>query len=231
MYHKTTQMDPMISSPTSNEYFNSFCHLVGAILSIVGMIVLIVFSAQQEKWLCLISFAIYGITLFLSLLASSLLHFYLLFDQYKRSLGKFDHNAIYLLIAGSYTPFCLVILQGSLGWTLFGIIWGLAILNIIAKSIFFTTMPQWVSLGTYLSMGWLFVFFIYPIYLKMGWPVFIPLGIAGILYSLGSLIFVRDWPDPFPPYFGSHEIWHLSVFLSNGLIYCSMLFYILPYGS
>ena len=85
MYRKTTTMDPMISSPTSNEYFNSLCHLVGAILSLAGMILLIVLSALEGKWIHLISFTIFGLTMFLSFLSSCLLHFFRLFDKYKRS--------------------------------------------------------------------------------------------------------------------------------------------------
>jgi hemolysin III len=123
MVYDKTQMDHMISSADSNEYFNSISHLIGAILSVTGTTVLIVFSAIEYKWMHLISFAIYGTTLFLAFFSSTLLHFNLLFNKYRRVLGILDHNAIYLLIAGTYTPFCLVILEGALGWSIFAFIY------------------------------------------------------------------------------------------------------------
>jgi len=158
------QMDPMISSPDSNEYFNSISHLIGAILSLAGLIVLVVFSARDDKWIHLISFSIYGTTLFLSFLASCLLHFNLLFNKYSRVLGILDHNAIYLLIAGTYTPLCLVVLKGTIGWTLFGIIWSFAAFCITIKSIFFKTLPKSLSMASYKMMGWVLIIFIYFVF-------------------------------------------------------------------
>ena len=115
--------DPLISSSDSNEYFNSISHLIGAILSISALAVLVTLASIDHKPVHVISFAIYGTSLFLSFLFSSLLHFFLLFKKYLRVLGVLDHNAIYLLIAGTYTPFCLAILNGATGWVLFGVIW------------------------------------------------------------------------------------------------------------
>lgn len=223
-----SKMDPMISSLNSNEYFNSICHLIGAILSLAGMTILIVYSALESKTVHLISFSIYGTTLLLSFISSCIMHFFLLFNKYKRVLGILDHNAIYLLIAGHYTPFALVVLQGALGWTIFGIIWGLAIFNITLKSIFFSRMSTYFSLATYLSMGWLMVFFIYPVYLKLSFWGLILIFIAGLFYTIGSIIFLKQKPDFFPPWFGNHEIWHLSVFLGNLTLYFVMLFFVLP---
>lgn len=229
MFVKKCNMDQMISAVNSNEYFNSILHLIGAILALAGTIVLIVFSAMESSSIHIISFSIYGATLILSFIGSCLLHFFLLFDKYKRSLGVLDHNAIYLLIAGHYTPFCLIVIEGALGWTLFGIIWGLAIFNITIKSIFFTKMSQVLSLITYLSMGWLIIFFIYPVYIKLGLIPLMWIVLAGAFFTIGSLIFIKQKPDPLPPWFGNHEIWHLCVFLGNLTFYLVMLFYVLPF--
>ena len=106
-------LDPHISSPDSNEYFNSISHLIGAILSISALAVLVTLAAIDHKPAHVIGFAIYGTSLFLSLLFSCLLHFFLLFGKYLRVFGILDHNAIYLLIAGTYTPFCLTIFSGG----------------------------------------------------------------------------------------------------------------------
>ena len=141
------QMDEMISSRDSNEYVNVITHLIGALLSIAGMVVLIVMSASAKKWLHLVSFTIYGSTVVISFIMSTLLHFFLLFEKYSQVLGVLDHSAIYFLIAGTYTPICLVVVGGPLGWTIFGTIWGLAIVNMVLKAIFFSNFPTSLSIA------------------------------------------------------------------------------------
>src|SRR5690349_14259688 len=153
-------LDPQISSPDSNEYFNSISHLIGAILSISALAVLVSLAAIDHKPAHVVGFAIYGACLFLSFLFSCLLHFFLLFNKYYRVFGVLDHDAIYLLIAGTYTPFCLTIFSGATGWVLFGVIWSLAVFFITLKSIFFARIPVFWSNMSFLLMGWLIVFLI-----------------------------------------------------------------------
>lgn len=222
-------MDAMISSKDSNEYFNAISHLIGAILSISGSAVLISFSALEHKWIHLISFSIYGTTLFLSFLFSALLHFNLLRNKYRRILGILDHNAIYLLIAGTYTPFCLVVIKGALGWSVFAAIWSFAIFCIVIKSIFFKTLPKALSMASYTFMGWVIVLFIYYVYKTLG---LLPLGliaISGLFYTVGALFFYFEKPNPHPVCFGNHEIWHLAVLLGGAGFYFVMLFFVLPF--
>jgi predicted membrane channel-forming protein YqfA (hemolysin III family) len=116
MSQQKLPLDPLISAHDSNEYFNSISHLIGAILSISALAVLVTLAAIDHKPGHVIGFAIYGTSLFLSFLFSCLLHFFLLFGKYLRVFGVLDHNAIYLLIAGTYTPFCLTIFSGATGW-------------------------------------------------------------------------------------------------------------------
>ena len=222
------RMDAMISSSDSNEYFNSITHLIGTILAITGLTLLIVLSAKEHKWVHLVSFVIYGTTLFLSFLSSTLLHFFLLFNKYKRILGILDHNAIYLLIAGTYTPICLVVLGGMQGWILFALIWSMAIFFITIKSIFFKKLPTYFSNISYLSMGWLIMVIIYPLYLKLGIGAILLMLVGGACYTVGAIIFTWGKPNPKPPFFGNHEIWHLAVFFGNFTFYLLMLFYVLP---
>lgn len=224
-----SKMDKMISSEESNEYVNSITHLVGAVLSIAGLVVLIVFSALQHKWVHLISFSIYGFTVFLSMLASSLLHFFLLFNKYHRVFGILDHSAIYLLIAGTYTPFCLAVVGGVLGWTVFGIIWGLAILNIVIKSVFFNKIPKSISTVGYIAMGWLSIVLVYSVYVRLGLLSIILMILGGLFYTIGAGIFFAGKPNPKPPYFGNHEIWHIMVLLGNITFFAVMVFFVLPY--
>jgi len=222
-------LDPLISSQDSNEYFNSISHLMGAILSISALAVLVSLSALAHKPANVIGFAIYGTSLFLSLLFSCLLHFFLLFGKYLRVFAILDHNAIYLLIAGTYTPFCLTILSGATGWALFGIIWSLAIFFITIKSIFFTQISVLLSNISFLLMGWIIVFLIGPIYTQLGMDAILLLLAGGLFYTVGAFIFANGKPNPFPPYFGNHEIWHVCVLAGDAIMFLVMLFYVLPY--
>ncbi len=222
-------LDPLISAPDSNEYFNSISHLVGAILSISALAVLVTLAAIANKPAHIIGFAIYGTSLFLSFLFSCLLHFFLLFGKYLRVFGILDHNAIYILIAGTYTPFCLTIFSGATGWVLFGIIWSLAVFFITIKSIFFTKISVLMSNISFLLMGWLIVFLIGPIYSELGMGAMSLLIAGGLFYTVGALIFANGKPNPFPPYFGNHEIWHVCVLAGNTFMFLVMLFYVLPY--
>jgi hemolysin III len=222
-------LDPQISSPDSNEYFNSISHLIGAILSISALAVLVTLAAMDHKSAHVVGFAIYGVSLFLSFLFSCLLHFFLLFKKYLRVFGILDHNAIYILIAGTYTPFCLTIFSGATGWILFGTIWSLAVFFITLKSIFFTKISVLLSNISFLLMGWIIVFLIGPIYNQLGLGALSLLVAGGLFYTVGALIFASGKPNPFPPYFGNHEIWHLCVLAGDAFMFLAMLFYVLPF--
>jgi hemolysin III len=222
-------VDPLITSYESNEYFNSISHLIGAILSISALAVLVTLAAIDHKPGHVIGFAIYGTSLFLSFLFSCLLHFFLLFGKYLRVFGILDHNAIYLLIAGTYTPFCLTIFSGATGWVIFGVIWSLAILFITLKSIFFPRISVLVSNISFLLMGWIIIFLIGPIYTRLGMDAILLLIAGGLFYTIGALILASGKPNPFPPHFGSHEIWHICVLAGNTFMFLVMLFYVLPY--
>ncbi len=228
MHTQKPALDPMISSPDSNEYFNAISHLVGAILSLAGLIVLVTFAALEQQALHIISFAIYGSSLVLSFVASCLLHFFLLFGKYKRVFGILDHCAIYLLIAGTYTPFCLVVLQGAAGWWLFGIIWSLTIFFIVIKAIFFAQLPIWLSNLSYLLLGWLILPFAGSIVQILPIQAIVLMIIGGLCFSLGAISFALGKPNPFPPNFGNHEIWHIAVLCGNFAFFLVMLQFVLP---
>lgn len=222
-------LDPSISSSDSNEYFNAISHLIGAILSISALAVLVTLAAIAGKPVHVVGFAIYGVSLFLSFLFSCLLHFFLLFGKYLRVFGILDHNAIYILIAGTYTPFCLTILNGATGWILFGIIWSLAVFFITLKSVFFTKISVLLSNISFLLMGWIIIFLIGPIYKQLGMEAMSMLIAGGLCYTVGAIIFGSGKPNPFPPYFGNHEIWHICVLAGNTFMFLVMLLYVLPY--
>lgn len=224
-------MDAMISAADSNEYVNAISHLIGAILSLSALALLVTLAALEHKWLHVVGFAVYGTTMLLSFIASALLHFFLLFGRYRRVFGVLDHCAIYLLIAGTYTPFCLAVLDPVPGWTLFAVVWSLAIFFIALKAIFFVRMPNWFSNLTYISMGWLVAFCFWPIYTRLGVEAVVLMTIGGLCYTLGALSFAGGRPNPFPPFFGNHEIWHLAVLAGSAIFFAVMLLFVLPYGT
>ena len=223
------KLDPMISGDNSNEGFNAISHLLAALLALAGLVLLIVFSAIERKWMHLVSFSIYGFSVFVSMTLSSILHFFLWFKRYFKIFGILDHSAIYLLIAGTYTPFCLVVVKGGLGWSIFGVIWGLAILNIVLKAVFFSRMPLWLSMGGYLLMGWLSLSMVYSVYIRLGiWSILLML-MGGLFYTIGAVIFITEKPNPFPGKIAHHELWHILVMLGNTTFLLMMFLYVLPY--
>ena len=200
------------------ERLNSITHLIGAAGSLVGLVVLVVMASRQGDPWKVVSFSIYGSTLLILYMFSTLYHS--LPGKAKVVFRKLDHNAIYLLIAGSYTPFALVTLRGGWGWTIFGITWGCAILGIVLDS-----LPQKgrriLPVISYVLMGWLVLIAVKPLL-----QVFPRAGIAwlfwgGVFYTSGVLFYALDSRHR---YF--HGIWHLFVLAGSICQYFSVLLYI-----
>ena len=200
------------------EFFNSISHLVGAAAALVGLVIVVVVAAQQGDPWKIVSFSIYGATLFLLYTFSTLYHS--LQGRAKRIFRKLDHLSIYFLIAGTYTPFALVTLRGAWGWTIFGIIWGLVVVGIVLES-----LPQkgnriW-SVAVYILMGWLILIALKPLLKALPAGGFIGLLLGGIFYT-GGLIFYAL--DSRVQHF--HGIWHLFVLAGSVSHYFTILFYV-----
>lgn len=185
------------------ERLNSITHLLGALFSIAGMISLIIIATQQTNAMKVVAFSIYGATLVNLYLISTLYHSTRLHTS-KAILQKFDHCAIYLLIAGSYTPFALITLNGPWGWTLFGLSWGLAAFG-IAQELTLGRRTRSLSMGLYVVMGWLIIIAIRPLLRAMPVAGIAWLAAGGIIYSVGIYFFVNDERRHY------HGIWHLFV--------------------
>lgn len=185
------------------EIANAITHGIGALLATAGLVLLVVFAALQGTVWHITSFAIFGSMLLLLYVMSTLYHS-LTHLSAKRLFRKFDHMSIFLLIAGTYTPFCLTVLRGWLGWTLFGIVWFCAITGIVLKA-FYTGKGELISTLLYVSMGWVVVLVIKPVYTFMSFDGFSFLLIGGACYTLGVFFFAKDKI----PY--NHTIWHLFV--------------------
>ncbi|MDN0077266.1 hemolysin III family protein [Crenobacter sp. SG2303] len=185
------------------ERFNGVSHLAGTILSVVALVALIwSASVQGDPWK-IVSFTLYGSTLVVLYLISTLYHS--VKGRAKAVLQKFDHSAIYLLIAGSYTPYCLVTLRGPWGWTLFGISWGLALFGII-QEVTLGRRTRVLSMILYVMMGWLVLVAIKPLVTTLSTPGLVWLAAGGIIYSIGIYWFLNDEKIRH-----GHGIWHLFV--------------------
>lgn len=203
------------------EFANAVTHGLGAALSIAALTLLIIFSSWYGDVWHIVSTTIFGVTLVILYTFSTLLHSMPARSRAKDVFEILDHSAIYLLIAGTYTPFLLVTLRGPLGWTLFGIIWGMAAIGSILK-IFFVKRFVIVSTLAYIFMGWMIVFAFKPLMERLATPGLIWLVAGGILYTIGSLFYVwRKVPH-------HHAIWHLFVIAGSVCHFFCVLFYVIP---
>ena len=196
---------------------NAITHGIGVGLAIAGAPVLIAASTRGTAW-CVAGCSIFSATLILVYLCSTLYHS-LVRTRARHVFHVLDHSSIYLLIAGTYTPFTLVSLHGPLGWTVFGIEWGLAIAGVVAKS-FAVDRFAVASALVYLAQGWLIVFAAHPLVSAIGWHGLAWMGAGGLAYTLGILFFAFDRV----PYF--HALWHIFVLAGSVAHYFAILFYV-----
>ena len=201
------------------EKFNAWSHLAGALLALAGAVVLIVLaSIGGDPWK-VVSVSIYGATLVALFSFSTLYHS--MRGRAKDILRKFDHQSIYLLIAGSYTPFCLVTLRGPWGWSLFGAVWGLAAFGSI-QELWQKGSARIVSLAVYVVMGWAALAAAVPLVRALGPAGFGWLAAGGAFYSVGIIFYVLDTRLKH-----AHGIWHLFVVAGSTIHYFTILWYVL----
>ena len=207
------------------EPFNCYSHLAGVALSIAALVVLLA-ASRDDPWR-IVGFSIYGASLILLYLASTVYHWLLLPVRYRMWLNRIDHVAIFLLIAGTYTPICIVTLRGGWGWSVFGVVWGAAIAGTVIK-LGFRSLPRWVSASIYVAMGWVAVVAVVPLMRAFPIPALLWLLAGGLLYTTGAVIYATRKPNPFPRVFGFHEIFHLFVLGGSAAHFVFMLRYVAP---
>ena len=200
------------------ERFNGFSHLAGTLLAIAAATVLIVYGASKGDIWKIVSFSIYGATL-IALFGSSTLY-HSTRGRTKSVMRKFDHSAIYLLIAGTYTPFTLVTLRGPGGWSLFGVVWGLALIGII-QELTIAKGARWISLVIYIVMGWVAVVGVAPMIQALTWRGFAWVAAGGVVYTAGTVFYVYDHK-----YRHWHGIWHLFVLAGAAIHYVAIFVYV-----
>jgi hemolysin III len=202
------------------EIANAITHGIGLLLSIAGFVVLLVLATLRGTAWHIVACSIYGATL-ICLYAASTLYHAVISPRVKRALRIFDHSAIYLLIAGSYTPFLLVSLRGPWGWSLFGVIWGLALAGVLFK-FWFVERFAILSTAVYIAMGWLVVIAAKPVSTHLSLTAMIWLLAGGLAYT-GGVIFFAAKRIPY-----SHAIWHLFVLAGSFCHYFAVLSTVIP---
>lgn len=200
------------------ERFNGISHLVGTALAVAGAAVLVVLAAGTGDAWKIVSFSIYGATLVLLYSFSTLYHS--LRGRAKAIFCKLDHSAIYLLIAGTYTPFTLVTLRGAWGWSMFGAAWALAVVG-IAQELWLKKKKRALSIVLYLTMGWMAIAAVRPLLQALTWSGFAWLAAGGVLYTVGIVFYALD--DRVKH---AHGVWHLFVLAGSVSHYGAVLLYV-----
>ena len=189
-------------------------HCIGAILAVAGLVLLILKAANPVKPWHIVSFSVFGAGLVLLYTASTLYHWLPLSENGIRNLRRLDHMMIFILIAATYTPVCLIPLRGPWGWSLFSSVWALAVLGIFLK-LFWLQAPRWFSTTVYIVMGWLAIAGVWPLIMALHVEGFIWVLIGGLFYTIGAVIYAIKLPNPWPNFFGFHEIFHVFVMLGS----------------
>ena len=202
------------------EIFNSITHGIGAVISIAGFVLLIVFSSIYGNLSHIISCTIFGLTLVLLYTASTLYHSFRK-PNLKHVFKILDHSCIYVLIAGTYTPFMLVTIRGTLGWGMFALVWSFTVIGIIFK-VFFVHRFKIISTIAYILMGWIIIFAIKPLFQTLPGGGLVLLICGGLAYTLGTVFYA--WKRlPF-----NHTIWHLFVLTGSVCHFLAVMFYVIP---
>lgn len=194
------------------EPVNGLTHFIGVILAIVSSFILLNREDPVVTGIHLISFSIFSASQFFLFLASTLYHWIPASDRKLIVLRKIDHIMIFVSIAGSYTPICLIILGGTLGYIVLVVVWTIALAGFFIK-VFWLDAPRKLYTAIYLAMGWLVILVIYPLYNAMPDGSMIWLGLEALFYTTGAIIYAIKKPDPFPGIMGFHEIFHIFILL------------------
>ncbi|MEZ5524937.1 MAG: hemolysin III family protein [Pseudomonadales bacterium] len=209
---------PYREQSNGEEIANTFSHGLGLLIAIFGTPVMIIYAAQQQNARFLVGVSIFSATMIFLYLASTLYHA-VPKGRLKKVLRNIDHSAIFLLIAGTYTPFTLGVLNGVWGWSIFGVVWGLAAIGVTLKSIYKTAYPLLFTC-LYLLMGWLVVIAIEPMIERVPTAGLLWLVSGGLFYTLGVAFFATDSVIKY-----GHFVWHLFVIAGTGCHYFAILWY------
>lgn len=207
------------------EPVNGLTHLFAAFAAVVGLVVLLILS--RADFLKQQSLLVYGASLVLMMSASAAYHLIQGSPRRIQLLRKLDHSAIFILIAGTYTPVCVNLLSGFWQWGMFSIIWALAVIGSISKIVLINT-PRWFTALVYLIMGWLGVLGFSEIFAVLPIGALIWLALGGIVFTLGAIVYITKMMNFFPGVFGFHEVWHIFVIVGCLCHFVLMAVYVAP---
>ena len=206
---------------------NGLTHLVGGLLAFVGLIVLLATALSAGRVDQFVAFGIFGISLIALYSASALYHLLPLSPRGVARLRRMDHMMIFVLIAGTYTPVCLLALEGAWREGLLALVWGLALCGVLLKLLWMGA-PRWLSIMLYVGMGWVAVVAASAIFQAIPTQGVAWILTGGLVYSVGAMIYGLKRPNPIPGAFGFHELWHLFVVVGSACHFWVMLHYIAP---
>lgn len=192
----------------------------------LGAALLLVFAAPTPR--ALVAVSIYGIALTALFGVSALFHRVTWSVQARRWMGRLDHAMINLMIAGTITPFAMLMLSGTTAITVLAVVWGGALLNVVVHLLWIDEAPKWLSAVLYLAIGWSGTMAGPELVPKVGWTAILLLALGGILYSAGAVVYALRRPDPAPAVFGYHEVFHALVIAAAFTHWTVVAFYVLP---
>ena len=208
------------------EITSALTHLGGAIFGVIGLILLLNIAVKSSSLITIASFLVFGLSVIFLYSTSCVYHF---IDSSKKKakviMRKLDHIMIFVLIAGTYTPICLLILNKDIGYKLLFVVWSITIIGAFIK-IFWIYAPRWVSAGLYLGMGWLSIFVFMPLVKSMAPGGLFWLCLGGLLYTVGGVIYGLKKPAIDKPWFGFHELFHIFVLAGSFCHFMMMYFYV-----
>ena len=211
----------------AREPINGFTQLGGAILSFAGLLALVIKTTLTSPTAVdITAVIIFGISLVLLYSASATYHLVVASDKVISFLRKIDHSMIFILIAGSYTPFCLIALNGIGGWITFGIVSGIAICGVVFKMVWFNC-PRWLSTSVYIGMGWISVFIVIPLYKSIALGGILLLLAGGISYTIGAIIYGLKPKALKFKNLGFHEIFHIFILIGSLCHYIAVFKYVI----
>lgn len=213
-----------------HEPLSFLTHFLGLIFAIIALILLVVRASLYGTVSSVVGFSIFGASLVALYGASSLYHLIPKESVWKSRLQIVDHSMIFLLIAGTYTPIMLITLSGWIGWTLFGVVWGIALIGILAKAVedLRERIPHWIFVVLYALSGWIALFAIVPLVKILSGPATALLFTGGGLYTIGIVFFALDRVVPRSKWLGMHEIWHLFVLGGSACHFALVYGYLIP---
>jgi hemolysin III len=214
------------SRHVTDERFNTISHLLGFMFALPASVLLMIRGFQVAVWYG-VGACLYALGLNALFLCSTLHHGIHGTPRFEERMRTLDYLAIFLLIGGTFSPFCLTVARGPLGWTVFGVIWFFCVVGMSLRATN-PHLPKAITMTFYVGLGWLATLIAPAVWETRGPPAAIGLAIGGLLYTVGGVIYVREKPNPIPGVFGFHEIWHLFVLAGAAFHYAVLSVYWIP---